>query len=182
MITKRWPRDKGALPKSAPFFQASICRCFLVVLWLPFGSLWLPLGSLWLPFGPLLAPFGSLLAPFGSLLVPCCPLWLLLAPLWLPFSHPWRQFSRFFIQFSNFSNFIGSSFRSFFTRITKNRLETKWFLNFTSFSHLFSAFAIFFHIQFEENPHMTDSTPVESKFPLAPDLPWTRSGNLPQAT
>merc|ERR1712110_535710 len=133
-------------------------------------------------FGRSLAPFWLPFAPFG---VPLAPFWHPFGSFWLPFGAiwlPWRQFSCFFIQFSNFSNFIGSSFRSFFTRITKNRLETKWFLNFTSFSHLFSAFAIWFHIQFEENPHMTDSTPVESKFPLAPDLPWTRSGNLPQAT
>ena len=26
----------------------------------------------------------------------------------------------------------------------------------------------FFTSNFEENPHMTDSTPVENKFPLAP--------------
>ena len=34
----------------------------------------------------------------------------------------------------------------------KNRLETKWFLNFTSFSQFISAPAMVFHIQFRRKP------------------------------
>ena len=136
----------------------------------PFGSLLAPFGSLLAPFGSLLAPLGLFCLPFGSLRLPLAPFWLPLAPFWhalAPFSHPWVQFASFSLHFSNLSSFIGS-FPSLFTKITKNRLETKWFLNFTYFSQFVSLLPCFFASNFEENPHTTDSTPVESKFPFAP--------------
>ena len=114
-----------------PFFQASICRCILVVLWLPFGSLWLPLGSLWLPFGTLLAPFGSLLAPFGSLLVPCCSLSTFGSTL-VPFFAPLASIFSFLFNFLIFQ--ISSDLLS--ARFLPELRKIDWKRNGFSISHL----------------------------------------------
>ena len=133
----------------------------LARLWLPLARLCLPLAPFWLPLAPFWLPSGTLWVLFGARWLPLVSFLLFLVTFRFPllsFSHPWAQFARFLIHFSNFSSFI-RSFPSLFTRITKNRLETKWFLNLTSFSQFVSAPAMFLHIQFEENPHTTDSTP-----------------------
>ena len=128
----------------------------LARLWLPLARLWLPLAPFWFPLAPFWLFFGSLRLPFGDLWLNCGALWLLFSTLWVQF---WNFLSRFSIFPYDFH--ISLHFSRFYEQFNWKRSDFWiWHPSHSRFLPL----PCFFTSNFEENPHTTDSTPVENKF------------------
>ena len=126
----------------------------------PFDSLlarlWFLLAPVWFPLAPFWLFFGSLRLPFGDLWLNCGALWLLFSTLWVQF---WNFLSRFSIFPYDFH--ISLHFSRFYEQFNWKRSDFWiWHPSHSRFLPL----PCFFTSNFEENPHTTDSTPVENKF------------------
>ena len=140
------------------FFRASIFDPFLS----SFGSPLAPCGSPLAPFGSLLVAFGSLLALFWF---PSAPFWRALVKLWrplAPFQHPLGSILKLSVTLFNF--YIGFSyFPAFFAILWTIQLKRSDFWIWHPSHSRFLPLPCFFTSNFEENPHTTDSTPIENK-------------------
>ena len=125
--------------------------------------------AFWSSFGSPLAPFGSPLAPFWR---PLAPFWLPFGPLWLPFCYLWLHFGTLWLLFRT----LGLDFRVFWINFlnfqVSSHLSPRFLLEFRKINWKRNDFSVcfghFFTSNFEENPHTTESTPIENKFPFAP--------------
>ena len=137
------------------------------------------------PFGSHLPPFwlflGSLRLPFGDLWLNCGALWLLFSTLWLPFRTLGLDFHVFLFNFLifKFHRIFPVAFYKNYVKSIGNKMVSQFnvFLTICFFScHVFS------HPISKKTRTRPKAPPSKTSIRSHRDLPWTRSGNLPQAT
>ena len=165
----------------------SFCASF-APLCPPLARLWLPLAPFWFPLAPFWLFLGSLRLPFGGLWLNCGALWLLFSTLWV-------QFWNFLSRFSTFRT-LGLDFHIFCLNFLIHRIfPVAFYKNYVKSigNKMVSQFNVFLTICFfschvfshpisKKTRKRPTATPSHSSFRSHRDLPWTRSGNLPQAT
>ena len=176
----------------APFWHLFSGIDLLDAFWSSFGSPLAPFGSPLAPFGSLLVPFGSLLAPFWH---PLGPFWRPLAPfgslfaifgyILVSFGFPFRtlglNFHVFLLIFLifKFHRIFPVAFYKNYVKSIGNEMVSQFnvFLTICFFScH------VFLHPISKKTRTRPKAPPSKTSFRSHRDLPWTRSGNLPQAT
>ena len=170
------------------FFRASIFDPFLSSFGFllhpfcpPFGS---HLAPFWLPLAPFWLPSDTIWVLFGARWLPLAPFLLFLVTFWFPllsFSHPWAQFSFFLFNFLifKFPRIFPVAFYKNYIKSIGNEMVSQFnvFLTICFFScH------VFLHPISKKTRTRPKAPPSKTSFRSHRDLPWTRSGNLPQAT
>ena len=156
----------------------------LARLWLPLARLWLPLVPFWFPLAPIWLPSGTLwllLAPVGSLWLPFCYFWLHFGFLCFPFRTLGLNFHVFLLNFLifKFHRIFPVAFYKNYVKSIGNEMVSQFnvFLTICFFScH------VFLHPISKKTRTRPKAPPSKTSFRSHRDLPWTRSGNLPQAT
>ena len=146
----------------------------LARLWLPLARLWLPLASFWFPLALFWLFLDSLRLPFGDLWLNCGALWFLFSTLGLDF----HVFSLNFLIFK-FHRIFSVAFYKNYVKSIGNEMVSQFnvFLTICFFScH------VFLHPISKKTRTRPKAPPSKTSFRSHRDLPWTRSGNLPQAT
>ena len=156
----------------------------LARLWLPLARLCLPLAPFWLPLAPFWLPSGTLWVLFGARWLPLAPFLLFFATFWYPlapFSHPWAQFHVFLFIFLIFKFHL--IFPVVFYKNYVKSIGNEMVSQFNVFLTIcFFSCHVFLHPISKKTRTRPKAPPSKTSFRSHRDLPWTRSGNLPQAT